>query len=308
MLFRTTVLLALAGTCAASEPTSDTLRFTELATLEHIGRIDVNPLTGEIAVGATGPGYGSAQHVRVIGTDGSVRSIGAAVPDPDAVTWDINGLFAEPGSVLVGGVHGIFAIEPGGSTPLVFEAGADVVNPEDMAITPSGELVFADYNPGIVTSVTPGGVFSTVAVSGTAVNQVAVSRSGEVIFGDQAGIASDINPWGRVLQAGQASFVTGLAFGDGSTLWGDDAYGVNRTTGDLLRFADSGAEIIASGLFPGVDPFDATRMPDAEIAFLPSGEMVVAVPGTDTIWAVVPAPASGALLAFGGLVAARRRR
>lgn len=310
MQFRSAIVLpVLAAASVSAEPISDSLSFSRLATLEHIGRIDVNPQTGEIAVGATGPGFGSAQHVRVVGTDGSVRTVGAAVPDPDSVIWDMGGLFADPGSVLVGGVGGLFSVAPTGSTSLLFEAGLDFVNPEDMAFSTANELLIADYNVGRVQSLDTQGRFATVAVSASAVNQVAVStKTGEILFGDQAGIASGADESGRLLSAGPNSFITGLAFGDGSALWGDDAYGVDRTTGELLRFRDSGFEVIAQGLFAGFDPGNATRMPDAAIDFLPTGEMVVAVPTTDTIWTVVPPPASSALFALGGLTAMRRRR
>ena len=309
MSIRSAIVLALAGaaaTAAAAEPTSDRLSFEYLATVPHMGQIDVNAITGEIAVGTTGPGSGSAQQIRVVGTDGSVRSLGSALPDPDAVAWDINGVFGQPGSVIVGGVGGIFSVDPTGSTAMLFEAGVDFANPEDMAFSPAGELLLADYNNARVQQVDAAGRFATVAVSNTFVNQVAVSPiSGEILFGDQAGIVSDIGVTGRLLSTGQGPHLTGIAFGDGSARWGDDVYAVDAATGDLLRFDGEASSIIASGLFSGADQ---TGLLGAGIGFLPGGDMVIGVPATDTLWRVVPTPGTTALLALGGLTAIRRRR
>ena len=44
---------------------------------------------GEIAVGATGPGFGSAQHVRVVGTDGS--NVNALTDDNGGFNFEENG-------------------------------------------------------------------------------------------------------------------------------------------------------------------------------------------------------------------------
>ncbi|MEL6797052.1 MAG: hypothetical protein AAFO89_09560, partial [Planctomycetota bacterium] len=192
------------------------------------------------------------------------------------------------------------------ATSLVFEAGPDFFNPESMAITPAGDLLIADYNNDRVQRVDALGTFSTAASALAPVNQVAVSAvTGEVLFGDQDGIVSDIRASGRLLSDGSDEYLTGLAFGDGSARWGSDAYAVDAVTGDLLRFDGDESSIIATGLF---EDADMSIFNGAGIGFLPGGDMVVGVPATDTLWRVVPSPGTGALLALGGLAAVRRRR
>ncbi|MEO1534672.1 MAG: hypothetical protein AAFS11_03810 [Planctomycetota bacterium] len=306
---RCAIVLALAGTTAAAasaQPTSDSLLFERFATVPHMGQFDVHPTTGEIAVGTTGPGSAAKQQVRVVGTDGTVRGVGAAVSDPDAVVWDVHGTFGSAGSILSGGVGGIFSIDPAGPTSLVFSSGVDFGNPEDLDFSDTGELLLADFSSARVQSVDALGRFSTVAVSGSPINQVAVSpATGEIIFGDQAGNVSDTGVTGRLLSNGTGPHLTGLAFGDGSARWGDDVYAVDAATGDLLRFDGEVSSIIATGLFDGVQP---GGLNGAGIGFLPGGDMIVGVPATDTMWRVIPTPGTGALLALGGLTALRRRR
>lgn len=307
MPLRCAIVLALAGT-AAAEPVSESLTFEHFATIAEMGRIDVNPITGEIAVGTTGPGIGAAHAIRVVGTDGSVRSFGGAVPDPDAVAWDVNGVFGPAGSVIVGGVGGLFAAESNGTSSLLFESSSDFDNPETIAFTPEGDLLIADYGNQRVQLLDSQGRFGTVAASDSPVNQVAVSfATGEILYGDQQGIVSDIGVTGRLLSNGESDgpHLTGLAFGDGSALWGDDVYAVDAKSGDLLRFDGEASSVIATGLFSGADQ---TGLLGAGIDFLPSGAMVVGIPSTDTIWQVVPTPGTGALIALGSIAALRRRR
>lgn len=306
---RLTLLAVAASTTAATaaaQPASSGLRFEHLATIEHMGRIDVNRVTGTIAVGTTGP-HGSAPYaIRTVSPDGTVQTLGAPVPDPDAVVWDVNGVFAEPGSVLVGGVGGIFAVGPAGATSLVFEAGSDFFNPESMAITPAGDLLIADYNNARVQRADAQGSFTTAASSFAPINQVAVSPvTGEILFGDQDGYITGLASSGRLLSDGSNEHLTGLAFGDGSARWGSDAYAVDAVTGDLLRFDGDESSVIATGLF---EDADMSIFNGAGIGFLPGGDMVIGVPATDTLWRVVPTPGTGALLALGGLAALRRRR
>ncbi len=309
MTLRCAITLALAGTVAplaAAQPTSASLRFEHLATVEHMGRIDVNPVTGTIAVGTTGPGDGSAHPIRLVDTAGTVTPFGDAITDPDAVVWDVRGVFAQPGSVLVGGVGGIFALNAAGQASLLFEPGADFANPETMAISPAGELLIADYNNNRVQMADGLGRFATIAASHSPVSQVAVSPfTGEILYGDQDGNVSDIDFTGRLLSNGTGTHLSGLAFGDGSARWGHDAYAVDAATGDLLRFTGQASTVIASGLFDGAA---GSGLFGAGIGFLPGGDMVVGVPATDTLWRVVPAPGTAALLALGGLTAIRRRR
>ncbi|MEO1583436.1 MAG: PEP-CTERM sorting domain-containing protein [Planctomycetota bacterium] len=316
------VCALLAGTVAATtaslasaEPTSDSLSFTRLATVEHMGRIDVNPFSGEIAVGTTGPGFGAANRIRVVSPDGGVRAVGDAVPDPDAVAWDIDASIGLPGSILVGGIGGVYSVGAyDGFTAQVFEPSPGLVNPEDMALAANGELVFADYNTGRIQSVNGRGDFTTLARSARPVNQITLSGSGDMLFADQSGGALVPSSGGPMsfdalsIATPADAFLVGLAFGDGSALWGTDTYAVDRTTGDLLRFGESSTSIIATGLLAGFDPLDAGRAPDADIGFLPTGEMVIAIPSENTIWTVVPSPSTVALLGLGGLTAMVRRR
>jgi LPXTG-motif cell wall-anchored protein len=268
-----------------------------------MGRLAIHPITGEIALGATGPGGpGAAQHVRILGLDGSLTAIGAPVPDPDAVVWDTEGLVGPADSVLVAGVGGLYAVTTGGSTERLMPAGEGFFNPEALAFDLDGGLLMADYNTHRVQRLDPDGSFSTVINTSDPVNQIALSSVHGLVAGDQRGTA---------LIPGSASgegFYTGIAFGDGSSRWGDDLWAVDRSTGSLVRFGADGPAVLATGLFDGIAPDINDRAPDAQIGFLPTGEMILALPATGEVFAVIPAPASLALLGAGALLTIKRRR
>lgn len=309
MHLRATAAVLLLTGAAHAEPTSRSLRFTPIATVPDMGRLAIHPITGEIALGATGPGGpGAAQHVRILGLDGSITPIGAPVPDPDAVVWDTEGLVGPSDSILVAGVGGLYSVTPGGATERLIPAGQDFFNPEALAFDLDGGLLMADYNAHRVQRLDPDGSFSTVLNTADPVNQLALSRVHGLVAGDQRGAALIAESAGAVIAQNAEGFYTGIAFGDGSARWGDDLWAVDRTTGSLVRFGELGPAVIATGLFDGIAPEIADRAPDAQIGFLPTGEMILALPASGEVFAVVPAPASLALLGAGALLTIKRRR
>ncbi|MGP1273308.1 MAG: hypothetical protein ACTS22_08230 [Phycisphaerales bacterium] len=293
-----TAAALLAGT-AGAQPVSDHLQFQLLGIVPDMGRMSVNPITGEIAFGATGPGWaGAANPLRVLGADGSLRTFGGAVKDPDAVLWDVDGRFGQPGSILVGGIGGLFSVAETAST-LVLPAGEDLVNPEALAFDAAGGLLFADYNASRVQRLDPAGAVSTVSTLDARALQVAVSPTGAIVAADEFGRASMLLSTEDGAALGSA--LSGVAFGAGG-VFGTDAWAVDDTTGALVRFGADGPTPVAFGL---VTPGQRSL---AQIGFAPDGSMILGVPETGEVWSVVPGPASGALLAMGGLLAARRRR
>src|SRR5690606_15473036 len=101
---RTTLTLlasAVLGLSAASglaEPISGVLSIQRLATIEDMGRMAVNPATGEIAFGRTGPGSNDAHFIRVLAPNGLISQAGdVPIRDPDAVAWDMDGSFGPAG-------------------------------------------------------------------------------------------------------------------------------------------------------------------------------------------------------------------
>ncbi|HED52763.1 MAG TPA: hypothetical protein ENJ00_00995 [Phycisphaerales bacterium] len=288
---------------AGAEPTAGSLSIEQIATIPDMGRMAVNPATGEIAFGRTGPGAGSAQFLRVLGTDGSLHTVGdQAIRDPDAVAWDVDGLFSPAGSLLVGSNRGIFAIRPDNSIMTVMEAGSDLVNPEDLNLAADGGLYWADYGLSRVQRLSIHGSVSTVLTTADPVVRVDV---------DEFGSLASVDVMGGVIQpgaiAGTPNF-SELVFGDGSDLWGDDRYALDTGSGSVVRLFDDGSiETVVSGLFDGVDLSQPHAM-DANIAFLPTGEMLIGVPVTGELYSVVPAPGALAIAAMGGVLAVRRRR
>ncbi len=295
-------VLGLAG-LAGAEPVSETLRVTHLGTVSEMGRMSVNAATGEIAFGRTGPGAASAQRVRVMSADGSVREIGSAIEDPDAVTWDLDGVFGPAGSVIVGSQTGLYSVSPLGSVSMIAGASAELVNPEDVVMGADGGLYFADYNTGRVQRLSAHGSFSTMAQANGAVTRVALDAQGNVSAVDGSGslLSSTIESTGGLV-------LSELVMGDSSALWGESAYGVDAASGTVVRLgADGSHEVLVSGLFDGADT-GLSGWSDAHLDFLPTGEMVLAVAATGDVYTLVPAPGAVVIAGLGGILAVRRKR
>ncbi len=291
--------LGLSASSGLAEPISGSLTIERVATLENMGRMAVNPVTGEIAFGRTGPGTSDAHAVRVLGTDGSLSEVGTPIRDPDAVAWDMEGNFGPAGSILVGSFKGLFAVTPGGSVNQFAWRGEHLANPEDMTMGDDGSLYYADYGIGKVVRLSRHGNF-TPMLDKPGVNRVAIDSEGHVEAVDVGGLLSTNG------QAPQGSF-SEIAIGDGSALWGEDRYVFDSDAGSLLRLLNDGSsEVLATGFFD-----ELAEQPDqmvAQIGFMPSGEMVVGVPDTGAVYTLVPAPGAVTLAGLGALLAVRRKR
>lgn len=292
------VFVGLAASFAHAEPVSSVLDVRRVATVPNMGRMAVNPETGEIAFGRTGPGVNAAFAVRVLSPEGQLREVGAPIRDPDAVAWDMEGSFGPAGSIVVGSFKGLFAVTPGGHVNQFAWRGEDLVNPEDLDVTEDGALVIADFGLGRVSRLSVHGSFSEL-LGAPGVTRVASAREGSGLAAvTLAGAMSPgLDPGG---------VYSDVAFGDGSAFWGTDRYAVERDTGRLVRLLSSGnAETIATGLFDG---FAADQSRGAQIGFLPTGELALGIAASGSVFTLIPAPASAALAGLGALVAIRRRR
>ncbi|MCA9273009.1 MAG: hypothetical protein KDA31_08195 [Phycisphaerales bacterium] len=291
--------LGLSSSSGLAEPVSSSLTIERVATVENMGRMAVNPATGEIAFGRTGPGASDAFAVRVLGADWNLREVGAPIRDPDAVVWDMDGSFGPAGSILVGSFKGLFAVTPSGGVHQFAWRGEDLANPEDMVMGDDGSLYYADYTLGRVMRLSMHGSFAEL-MDKPGVNRVAIDANGHVEAVDVAGLLSTagLAPQGRFSE---------IAFGDGSALWGDDRYVFDSDAGSLLRLlGDGSSEVLATGFFD-----ELAERPDrlvAQIGFMPSGEMVVSVPDTGAVYTLVPAPGAATLAGLGAVLAVKRKR
>ncbi len=305
MLTVRTILLSTAlGLTAASglaEPISDSLTIRRVTTVQDMGRMAVNPQTGEIAFGRTGPGASDAHFIRVLSPDGVLSQAGdAPIRDPDAVVWDMDGSFGPAGSILVGSFKGLFSVTPENRVHQFAWRGEDLMNPSDMVMGADGALFYSDFGLGKVVRLSAHGSFSEMLAAPQGVG-VDIDLDGRLAAVTLAGslLASGVAPQRRLSE---------IAFGDGSDLWGHDRYVIDADSGDLVRVMPDGSDrVLASGFFDELEQLPERLV--AQIGFMPTGEMVVSVPDTGAVYTLVPAPGGAAVLAgLGGLLAARRSR
>lgn len=288
---------------ACAEPVSDYLTIERLATVENMGRMSVNPVTGEVAFGTTGPGAGSSQQIRVMQPDGTVSAFGAAVPDPDAVAWDIDGSFGPAGSVLVGSNQGLYSVSPAGNSYRFAQTGPDLDNPEDIVVGRDGALYFADYGLSRIQRLSMHGSYSTLALTSNSATRVVIDDNGRVSGLDASGSLTS-----ATLSQTQGASLSELAFGNGTLEWERGAYAVDSDLGALIRLYNDGSSLVlATGLFDGVDQ-SVPGWSDAHIGFAPTGEMYLGVPATGAVYSLVPAPGAVVIAGLGGLLALPRRR
>jgi len=293
-------VLGLSAASGLAEPVSGVLSIQRLATIEDMGRMAVNPVTGEMAFGRTGPGSNDAHFVRVLAPNGTISHAGdVAIRDPDAVAWDMDGSFGPAGSILVGSFKGFFAITPGNHVNQFAWRGEDLVNPSDMVMGDDGGLYYSDFGLGKVMRLSPHGSFSELMDMPSAAG-VDIDDEGRLAAVDLAGSLTT----SPAVSDGRFSEIT---FGDGSDLWGNDRYAIDADSGELLRLMSNGSRtVLASGFFDELEQRPERLV--AQIGFLPTGEMVVSVPDTGAVYTLVPAPSSVALAGLGAIIAARRQR
>ena len=300
----TVLICGLSAGLAAAEPVSQSLTIERLATIQNMGRMAVNPVTGQVAFGTTGPGAGSAQFIRVMQPGGSVSLFGdSTIADPDAVVWDMDGSFGPAGSILVGGVGGLYSVNPQGGVFGFAPSGQDVVNPEDMVMGADGALYFADYGLSRVQRLSIHGSFSTMMQTPGQTKRVAIDAGGNISAIDSTGslISSTQN-------AAPGTYYADLEFGGDALGWDGGTYAVDAGTGALIQiFNDGSTNILASGFLDGVD-LSQPNASDVHIGFTPTGEMLVAVPATGAVYSLVPAPGAVVIAGLGGVLAIRRKR
>ena len=151
-------------------PTVSNLQVETYAVLERPVTLSFGS-QGELYVGTDGgcgctPGCGALTPIFRIGADGSsVVDYGGPIPDPDAVLFDGDGTFSDPGSVLVGGVvvqlpgfpGQITAIRPDESVVPIFGPTFDFANVDDMVFDSTGRMLFTNASIQKVFAATSGG-------------------------------------------------------------------------------------------------------------------------------------------------------
>lgn len=299
------LVCGLAAGMASAEPVSQTLDIQRLATIENMGRMAVNPVTGEVAFGTTGPGSStSKQHVRVMQPNGSVSTFGnAAIPDPDAVAWDMDGSFGPAGSILVGGFRGMYSVNPQGDVFQFAFRGQDLMNPEDMVVGEDGSLYYADYGLSQVKRLSVHGSFSTLMSTPTPTKRVVVDERGNTSAIDSTGLLTS-----TTIEASGGSYYSDVEIGHESLGWDGWTYAVDANSGALVQILEDGSKrILATGLLDGVD-LSQPNAADAHIGFMPTGEMLVAIPATGAVYSFVPTPGAVVIAGLGGVLAVRRKR
>jgi hypothetical protein len=299
------LVCGLAAGLVSAEPVSQNLSIERLATIEDMGRMAVNPVTGEVAFGSTGPGSStSRQFIRVMQPDGSVSSFGnSAMPDPDAVAWDMDGSFGPAGSILVGGFQGMYSVNPQGDVFQFAFRGQDLMNPEDMVVGADGSLYFADYGLSQVKRLSVHGSFSTLIDTPMPAKRVLVDERGNASALDSSGLLTS-----ETLSGVNGTYYSDVEIGHESLGWDGGTYAVDASTGELMRILSDGTKyILASGLLDGVD-LSQPNASDAHIGFTPTGEMLVAIPATGAVYSLVPAPGAVVIAGLGGLLSIRRKR
>jgi len=240
-----------------------------------------------------------------------VGPYGPPLSDPDAVLVDTAGLFAMPGSVLVGtsnvGVGGIIhAILPDETLIDVIGPTLDMQNPNRMVFDNNNRLVIGadDIVGEVYVSTGPGDLtpLITLPAAGASLvvddlNQIYVRTvEGIIRIYDENGVLVNDNFAPTGLDG-----IGPMAFGPGNILWGDDLYTLNKTSGELLRIDSAGdVSVIGTG-------FPSGSTGTVDLTFGPDGFMYLSLLDDNGIIRVVPEPNALALLALGGMLFVRRR-
>ncbi len=255
-----------------------------------IGRMSHHPDGSRIALGRVGPGSGTWYHVREMNTaTGDVEERGSrTIPDPDSVAWDTEGSFAPAGSILVGGVHGVFAVDPAGEVTLAIPPGGWLSNPEDMRFDAQGNLVIANYGTrALVRWDRHTHESALLHYFSDGILQFDVASDGSFRVIDPAGGVRTISVEGDDLGVAGSFPCTGIAASPGG-VWGEGVFVGDQRTGDLLRLRDDGSsEVLFAGVFTGVSPQPGRVLPPSvELTFSPGGVLYVGVPETGAIYRI----------------------
>ncbi|MGP1273307.1 MAG: hypothetical protein ACTS22_08225 [Phycisphaerales bacterium] len=255
------------------------------------GRLSVSEETGLLALGRVGPGTGSWYRARAMDiATGDLQDAGSrSVPDPDAAVWDDAGAIGPAGSILVGGVHGIYAVAPSGAVTQAIPRGGWLQNPEDMRFASDGSLIVADYSNRTLYRYDPDtGQALPLAVFARGILQFALDESDTAFVVDADGGVAVVPPIGGIASRVGAGFYAGVAKGPDHSGWAGAVYACEMTTGDLIRVMPDGSqERLFVGLFAPAQPDpDLVLAPEAELTFTPGGALLVAIVSTGEIYAI----------------------
>lgn len=225
--------------------------------------------------------------------------------DPDSVVLDVGGgVSGVPGTLLVGGSCGIMnpdtgrcifdpddngcitAVEPDGTTTLLFGPDTAIGNVTWMKIDALGRLLFTrTFGSGRIYAIDGGVVSTLVTPSGYTIAQFDIDTDGNIraFCGDGRirtfdldGVLMSINP-----ASGLGTSATIAAYGGGPR-WPAGDYIVDSTTFELSRVdADGTVTLLGTG-------FASNR----GIVFAPDGALYIASQARDRIYRVIPCPAN----------------
>lgn len=236
---------------------------------------------------------GDAVRIHVVAPDRSVSQFGSAIPDPDLVIVDQNGtITGTAGSVIVGGSGGsgttkLTAIRPDQFTFQLLNTSllSDV---NGLAFNSQNELVIGDdlglslYNGTTLTRLT--------TLSGVAVDSIGIDSSDKIFATATDNTLKVFSATGSLLDG---SFVSGrylrFAFAQGGG-FGNDLYGVDQLTGELVRVSQSGTvTVIGSGFG------------NSFVTFGGDGAMYVSEFDNDRVLRIQAVPEPASLLIWGGI-------
>jgi hypothetical protein len=211
--------------------------------------------SGNLYVGrdnvGSGGGFSDPVQIQRVATDRSVSPFGSPISDPDLVIVDLSGaITGVAGSVIVGGGSGggtgpLTAIHPDGSMVQLQVTGV-LSDVNGMALNSQGQLIIGDdvglarYADNTLTRL--------VSLPGTRIDVIDVDSTDRVFATSTDNTLKIFAADGTLLDG---SFVTNrylrFAFGNGGA-FGDDLYGIDQLTGELVHVSDSGSiDVIGSG-------------------------------------------------------------
>jgi hypothetical protein len=248
---------------------------------------------GRDNVGSAGD-FGDAVKIHRIPADTGVsEEFGAtSIPDPDAVAFDAAGAISGvPGSVLVGGGGGLFAVRPDASVEIVFTPQQLLGDVDDMGFDSTGRLVMIAGLDQVKVSSGEAPALLVHVHTSTPVS-LAIDQEDRIFLGGLSGTVSIYSGQGDLVWA---DFLSGLGalprirFGAGGA-FGTDLY-VMTNGGELYRVALDGSKaLFGSGFAAGT-----VMTPGSWIGFGPDGALYVGEFPNDRVLRISVKPISVAI-------------